>query len=145
MPEFNVYDLIEEGIRERCVYEVLEEKRVLEGRTRDDLHLLFNYMYDVGKLCLLSKTDSGNAESINAHCANRIMHRLSIDSVAVNSCITNSFADANHNSINWILDRDQQLATELHISLNPTITINNHTYHGDFDGLDIYYAVCSSF
>ena len=44
-----------------------------------------------------------------------------------------------------MLGYDKQLATDLSITLNPTITINNHTYHGDFDGLDIFHALCTSF
>lgn len=34
---------------------------------------------------------------------------------------------------------------ELQISFHPSITINNFTYHGDFDGQDIFQALCSSF
>ena len=70
-----------------------------------------------------------------------MMRQIEIDYDSVNSCITNSFETTD----NWILDRDATLAKELGITLHPAITINNHTYFGDFDGQDIFHALCSSF
>jgi hypothetical protein len=51
-PGMQLSGLLEEGLRERCIFEILEDKRVKAGQTRDDLHLLFNYMYNVRLSCI---------------------------------------------------------------------------------------------
>ncbi len=73
------------------------------------------------------------------------MRMLGIDYDSVHSCIQASFEDGDPRADNWILARDRTLSNELSIALNPTITINNHTYYGDFEGKDVFHALCTSF
>ena len=73
------------------------------------------------------------------------MRMLGINYDSVHSCINASFEDGDPRADNWILARDRTLSNELSIALNPTITINNHTYYGDFEGKDVFHALCTSF
>ena len=73
------------------------------------------------------------------------MKLVGIDVAAVSECVTTSFDKGDTRRDNWMLAYDQQLGKDLSITLNPTITINNRTYHGDLDGLDIFHALCTSF
>ena len=66
------------------------------------------------------------------------MKRLGINHEAVQDCMKSSFEDSDYSKDNWLLARDQQLADDLSISMHPAITINNYTYHGDFDGEDVF-------
>ena len=102
-PGVQLVGLLEEGLRERCIFEVLEEKRVKAGQTRDDLHLLFNYMYNVRSSCI---DDQG---VIRRNCAERTMRQLGIDFDSVHSCITQSFELSDPEGDNWILARDRAL------------------------------------
>lgn len=65
--QINESSLLEEGIRERCIYYVLEEQRAKANQTSDDLHLLFNYMYDIRLSCIEKDFRVG------LNCSNRIM------------------------------------------------------------------------
>lgn len=44
-----------------------------------------------------------------------------------------------------LLEEDREWAKRLGIILHPSITINNITYRGDFNGLDIFKAICAGF
>jgi hypothetical protein len=46
---------------------------------------------------------------------------------------------------NKILKEDKRWGNQLGVILHPQVTINNITYRGDFNGYDIFQAVCAGF
>ena len=61
-------------------------------------------------------------------------------------CVNNSFSEpGNYKSDNRILADDRKWQRLMEIHEHPSVSINNHTYHGDLDGEDIARAVCASF
>ena len=51
----------------------------------------------------------------------------------------------NVDSDNRILREDSAFASKFGIVIHPQLTINNITYRGDFNGYDIFRAICAGF
>jgi len=74
------------------------------------------------------------------------MKSVGIDFTAIQTCFTKSFnKPGNFESMNHVLQKDREWADLNGLAWHPAVTINNYTYRGDFDGEDIFNAVCAGF
>lgn len=68
------------------------------------------------------------------------------DITKIEACVDDSFeVSKDTTSNNKILEEDKQWQNLMRVSSYPSVTINNQTYIGDFDGYDISIALCASF
>ena len=127
-------DLIMESIRSRCVYNwVIEKNQDLVLKT------WYRYMISVGTLSL-QKMELGKQISSN------VLQTMGIPENEITECVNSSFAvKGNYQSDNKFLKEDRKWQRIMEVREHPAITINNHTYHGDFTGYDISKAICASF
>lgn len=71
---------------------------------------------------------------------------MKIDHEEIEKCVNNSFErPGDYQSENKILKEDRDWTYREQIHKHPVISINNHTYQGDFTGRDIAIALCASF
>ena len=75
-PNITDKQMLEENLRERCIYEILAEEK-----DESDDHLFFNYLFNVHLGCLQMD------RAITKKCAERRMENLKIDVERVNYCI----------------------------------------------------------
>jgi hypothetical protein len=79
---------------------------------------------------------------IEAFFKERFLH----DGDVVILCVDDSFkTSGDTTSDNSILKEDQYWQNLMRVMYYPSITINNQTYQGDFDGYDVSVALCASF
>lgn len=65
---------------------------------------------------------------------------------SIHDCVEKSFEVASdYTSANSILKEDKTWANLMRVSAYPSVTINNQSYTGDFDGHDLSVALCASF
>lgn len=63
-----------------------------------------------------------------------------------NDCFNASFeTKGDLNSENLILAADAKWAKDHHLELHPAITINDFTYRGDIDFVDVREAICAAY
>ena len=66
--------------------------------------------------------------------------------IEVDKCVQDSFEiRGDLESDNKLLAADMAWALEHNVDYHPTITINNQTYRGDIDFVDVREAICSAF
>lgn len=71
---------------------------------------------------------------------------IGVDFKAIEECVRNSFVEpGNIMSDNKILREDRRWQFVMGVNTHPSITINNQSYYGDFNGRDIARALCASF
>ena len=64
----------------------------------------------------------------------------------VEECFAKSFAsEGDPESTNKILEEDALWVKRHHLDFHPTITINDFTYRGDIDFIDIREAICAAY
>ena len=67
-------------------------------------------------------------------------------SLKVKKCLANSFeTPGDYESDNQILAEDVDWIKEHHLNFHPAITVNDMTFRGDFDFVDIREAICKSY
>ena len=128
------HDIIMEAIREKCVYEL-----VMEHREDKVLKRFFNYLYLMHGLT----TKKGRISDKEAE---KALGYTGLTLETVQKCVNESFIEeGNYQSDNKYLREDRMWQYIMQVHEHPAITINNHTYHGDFNGKDISHALCASF
>jgi len=104
-PNITDQQLIEENLRERCIFELLAEQ---PGESDD--HLFFNYLFNVHLGCLQVERE------LTKECAEKRMTHLGIDTERVNFCINDSFDEkGDYTSYNELLEEDRENANSLGI------------------------------
>jgi len=84
--------------------------------------------------------------SYSAKQLDQFIDKMGFSSKNITECVENSFVErGNYNSENMFLKEDLLWMRIMEVNTHPAITINNHTYTGDMDGLDIAKAICASF
>jgi len=73
------------------------------------------------------------------------MDSLSLDKIAVDRCFNAQFDNRGREPVVTLLEEDRQWAKTFGINMHPSISINNITYRGDFNGFDIFKAICAGF
>jgi len=64
----------------------------------------------------------------------------------VNACFDSSFENKNdYESDNIYLKADAEWANKNNLKYHPSVTINNITYRGDVNGLDLAMAICEAY
>ena len=85
-------------------------------------------------------------QAITIKSSNEALTHIGLDHKEVDTCVENSFVEpGNYQSENLLLKEDRKWQSIMEITSHPTISINNHTYHGNFIGKDIAIALCASF
>ena len=104
-PQMTDRQLIDENLRERCIYKVIGE-----WEDEFDDHLFFNYLYNIHFTCLAGEL------KITNQCAEKQMANLGISVDVVNDCMVKSFEDeGDYSSYNNMLYDDRVAATDLGI------------------------------
>ena len=71
---------------------------------------------------------------------------IGVDFHVIEECVSNSFEEpGNMMSDNKLLKEDRRWQYLMGVNTHPSITINNQSYYGDFNGRDIARALCASF
>ena len=74
------------------------------------------------------------------------MEYLGIDVQKVHQCYGQSFSDLHdEQSSNAMLAKDTKKESDLGIYMHPSLTINDMSYRGYLEGMDVFEAICSSF
>lgn len=74
------------------------------------------------------------------------MKEVNLNPLEIEKCVNNSFeTPGNYQSDNKLLKEDRFWQNLMSVHKHPAITINNHTYSGDFNAIDITRAICASF
>lgn len=73
------------------------------------------------------------------------MDSLKINTQAVDRCFENQFDTRGRTTVVKLLEEDRVWAKTFGINLHPAISINNITYRGEFEGFDIFKAICAGF
>ena len=127
-------DVLIESLREKCVYQIVANQ--------DDTQVYkkwYNYM-------TFMQLEIMKDQQITIANSERALSHIGISPEEVNDCVENSFVEpGNYQSENRILKEDRKWQEIMRITSHPTISINNHTYRGNFVGKDIAVALCASF
>lgn len=83
-----------------------------------------------------------DSKMFTKECSYEIMGHLEIDTKSIDRCVT--YAETRNYKIP-LFDSDRELSKKLGIILQPTVTINNITYRGEIDGIDVFKAICAGF
>ncbi len=64
----------------------------------------------------------------------------------VDECLQKSYnVRGDEHSENSLLKEDRDWQEFLGVIMHPSVTINNFTYRGDFNGYDVFRAICVGF
>ena len=134
-PDIKEVDVLEENVRERCIYEVVRDRR-----NDNDEHMFFNYLYNFKVECVETRGRFG------IHCSHRIMKEVGIKPEEVEICLQESFdTSEDWQSENKLLRSDRQHANELGVTQIPALAINSHLYRGEMDGDEIFQSICAAY
>ena len=131
-PKLSVEQLVSENLRQRCVYEVLAEKP-----DELDSHEIFNYLYNMQTFCLEVERE------LTKTCSELMMRNLQIPVNEVVECVKSS--ESEWSDENRLLQSDRDIANELGITMNPSLTINSKVYHGRMQAADIFSELCHAY
>ena len=121
-------------MRQRCIYEEIGEKK-----DQYDGHTFFNYL-SVIEECYHKETDE------TERCIRAWMRELEIPVDKVTACINDSFEDPEDwESYNYMLAADREVANNLGITMNPSVSINGHIYSGDWKVEDMFKVMCGAY
>jgi len=67
---FNDMKILEENVREKCVYQVINDNNGAE-----DLHLFFNYLYNVRNECI----NGDNKIEWLSNCASKVLREVGVN------------------------------------------------------------------
>lgn len=87
-PEVDEKQMLEENIRTKCVYNIVEEYNT------DDEHIWFNYVYNTRFSCLEIEG------TVTTECSNRVMDLLGINKEAIDDCTHRSNTNYGNRIIN---------------------------------------------
>lgn len=134
---FESLSVLEEGIRQICVWEVSEN----ESGKRLWWDYVFNY-----RNCLIKKINMRN-EKKNLDCYKEIYYRNKIPEqtqTKIENCIQNSFANKKNKYIsqNYLLEKNKNKKDYKNIYLVPAIFLNNNLLKEDLKENIIISAIC---
>ena len=125
---------MEESLRQRCLYEVIAS----ENNQNHNFTQWFNYVLGFIDEC-------SHAHNYQRNCSVKVMEKLNLNVKAVDKCYEKQFDFRGRTPIVTILEEDRNWAKTFGINLHPAISINNITYRGQFEGFDIFKAICAGF
>jgi hypothetical protein len=141
---YSEVEMMKESIFEKCLYQYIVDRDGTEIDYKD----WFNYMISM-RQDIDSHSKHNNMGYDFDTTPQRILKKLGYSNSQVktiNKCVDNSFnIPSDLRTDNSILSEDKQWQQLMRVTSYPSITINNQTYGGDFDGHDISVALCASF
>lgn len=146
--EFSGRELMLSSLREKCSHLAVKE---IIGKTSDpgkkkNLYLeevLFNEFVNRTKQCEEAYAINQTYTYICLLSEDQVLPTIQTD---VDKCLQDSFVNRGDlESDNKLLADDMAWAREHNIDYHPTITINNFTYRGDIDFVDVREAICSAY
>jgi len=144
--DLNISDgrqILRENLRQKCIYKYAYE-------TAKNSSVYWNYMGMFYDDCIGNGTEAKNFTEM---CATNTMIQLNVNYLPVHLCIIDSFGikDINHEEKeyltkdNEILKHDIEVKNNHNIWLIPTILINNRTFWGNWNGENIFEALCAAY
>ena len=133
-------NLIVQSIREQCVYQALSPARKAHW---------FRYMDKLMKTCISS---SESLKPVSQQCHNKVMSGLhdmpaefSIDQSKYSDCTTTQTNLVKTSTQqNSFFDEDLDVSLSVGSIFHPSISINNHTFRGEYDDSnDLFKSMCS--
>ena len=121
-------DVVLEDLRQICL---------LTTNTEDPYPKWFQYMAKFNSTCRNNITEA---------CSYGIMQNL-VNINSVQTCVQSSAVDSGDLTLkdNILLKKEVRYLKQLTSSVYPTIILNNHTYRGDWEGLQLAQTICSSY
>jgi len=125
-------DIINEDLRQKCIYNKYYDK----GSSR---HVWWDYMQYIHINC---------RNSITEDCSKNAHEALEIPYEETWKCVEESFTEADWGSktvTNHIIDEEIYYWKEYGSGLYPSIVVNNRTFRGQLDSLQVFNAICAGF
>lgn len=125
-------DILIEDLRQKCLYDLTYQS----GQNR---HSWWTYMKEFHMLC---------HEQVNEDCSRQAHKKASADYEATMRCVRDSFSTTDWGSKrtkNTILDEERKLFNIYGAGFYPFVVINNITYRGQINPLNVYNALCAGF
>lgn len=127
-----------QGLREKCLHKLMTEKYKDEGAV---FFTFLNYIDE----CFGKETEEKAKSLEDCYDWSTVMIGPNEEVEYVNRCVDNSFEMRGEtDSFNKILGDDRNWADENHVTLHPSITVNNMTYTNS-TGQKLAEAICSAF
>ena len=129
-------DVVKEDLRQICLL-MLSLKRF------SSYSLWFDYTAQFGSLC--------RGADMTQTCSHKVLASLGLVASEVETCIESSaIADGKGEkslavSKNTLLQKEVKMWKNLGIEFFPAILINNRTYRGDWEGLQVAQTICSGY
>ena len=139
-------NLIKQRVREQCVYESLAKYKKTHW---------FYYIDYLAKVCISNHYNSSEIQPITEECNQRALDSISkglVNAVTsfqmdtYNECIELQFYKIFNvtDPVHSVLDTDRAEASRLGVLFTPSISINKHTFRGDYqDPNDLFKTICS--
>lgn len=130
-------------MREKCLHKLISGKYDSEGGL---FFTFFNYL----EKCFIKEDATGktvHAKSLDeCYDWSTVLINGKEEVGNINKCVEGSFFRyGEYQSTNEILKSDKEWANELVIEFHPSVVINNRTYHGDVEGIDLALAICAAY
>lgn len=136
--EFTGREILFQALREKCLHDLVSTKYQDEGVL---FWTFFQYLDECfvengPRVTSLDECFDWSTVLIDGH--------EEVDSI--NACVENSFSTpSEYESDNSILRSDKVWSVSMGLQFHPSISINNHTYHGDISGQKLAFAICEAY
>ncbi|OMJ93128.1 hypothetical protein SteCoe_3945 [Stentor coeruleus] len=111
---------------------------------------LYNYLTDQKKLNLwwdyIKKFKGCTGDNFNTKCSDTILNIIGIKTKIIQECIDNSVlgSDIKIND-NFLLKQERKAMLDRGIFFYPSLIINNQTFRGDLESVEVMTALCAGF
>lgn len=147
--------IIEENLAQKCIY--------LYAEKLNDTSLYTDYLMKFSELCLKDKETTEDSDiEFTKECGMTTLLRTSIPVSNITSCVYNSFeftgnyinvdpqdfekSNSERNLVsNRLLDQDNDHRKVFFIRYLPSILVNQRVFWGNWNGNNLYEAVCAGF
>ena len=155
--DLNITDgrfILKQNLFQKCIYKFAYGKwNETVTDIGDSRTIFWNYIDAFYDNCIGNNT---MAKEFNEACTARTLHQLNINTADVYACIFSSFGfhssfpDSNIETSftitpNKIFEADKEIIKSHKVRLIPTILINNRTFWGNWNGENVFEAICAGF
>ena len=146
MNEVTPQSIIDQNLREICIFEALPADRK---------SLWFSYIKEVVENCMVPNALHATFRPVTADCHEQHVVSLlktaqyamdmKIDWDQYQSCINDQESALSQTRSDGVLDRDMKLVKYVGAVFHPSISVQNHTYKGDYKNANnVFKAICST-
>lgn len=122
--------MLEESLRERCLYQSLVDNYSVNQ------NFTHWFLYAVRFLERCNEWDTFTGD-----CSYGVMKTLGIYTVPVEKCFTENLK---RRKIAFF-EEDREVSKQIGVVMHPAVTINNITFRGEIDGVNVFKAICAGF